>query len=83
VKIKENNEELNKYAVVVSNKINKSAVRRNYIKRKIKEKIREIDKSCKKGFNCVIIVLSDIKEDDYLEVKKEIIKIFTKLKIIN
>ncbi len=82
VKIKENKKEECRFAVLVSTKINKSAVKRNYIKRKIKEILMEINKDCLKPHDCVIIVLSDLKEEDIKEIKKEIYKIFKKLNLI-
>jgi ribonuclease P protein component len=82
VKVKENKTDNNRFAIVVSNKINKSAVKRNYIKRKIKEIVEEINKNCIIPHDCVIIVLSDIKENEIKEVKSEINKIFKKLNLI-
>ncbi len=81
VKLKENEKNDSRFAVVVSSKINKSAVKRNFIKRKIKEIIAEINKYCIKPCDCVIIVLSDIKENDFKNVKKEIIRIFKNLNL--
>ncbi len=82
VKVKKNETNNNRFAVVVSVKINKSAVKRNLIKRKIKEILTEINKDCIKSYDCVIITLSDLNEKDFKEVKNEIFKIFKKLNLI-
>ncbi len=81
VKIITNNKDYNKYAVLVSKKKEKSAVKRNLIKRKIYNKIKVIDNNCHKGFDCVIIVLSN-KLDTFNFMSNEIDYIFKKLKLI-
>ncbi len=82
VKIKKNKRDNSRFAVIVSSKINKSAVKRNYIKRKIKEILIKINKDCVITYDCVIMVLLDIKENNFKEVEDEIIKIFKKLKLL-
>lgn len=81
VKIKKSEKDYNRYAVLVGKKIEKSAVKRNLIKRKIINKIEIIDKDCHKGFDCVIIVLLN-KIDNFDLLNKEMIFIFKKLKLL-
>lgn len=83
VKIKDNQLDYNRFSIIVSNKINKSAVKRNYIKRKVSTIIKELNKNCLNGFDCAIIVLLDVKKEDYKQVQKEIVEIFKKLNFIN
>jgi ribonuclease P protein component len=82
VKIINNEKTYNRYAVLVGKKIEKSAVKRNLIKRKTLNIIKIIDRDCHKGFDCVIIVLSN-KIDDFNLLNNEIIYIFKKLKLLS
>lgn len=80
VKTIKNNKDYNRYSVLLSKKIEKSAVKRNFIKRKVLNELKEININCHKGFDCVIIILSN-KFENFNSLKNEIIYIFNKLKI--
>ncbi len=81
VKTINNNRNYNRYAVLVSKKKEKSAVKRNLIKRKIFNEIKELDNNCHKGIDCVIIVLSN-RIDEFNLISSEINYIFKKLKLL-
>ncbi len=81
VKIIKNNRPYNRFSVLVSKKKEKSAVKRNLIKRKIINEVKLLNNNCHKGYDCVIIVLSN-KIDDFNLISKEIIFIFKKLKLL-
>ncbi len=56
LRIGENGLAYNRYAVIVSKKIDKRAVVRNSIKRIIHACVQEIDRSLKKGYDMLFIV---------------------------
>lgn len=57
-----------------------NAVRRNKVKRQLREIISEND--YQKNFDCIIIVRREINNADFQEIKIELNEIFKKLKII-
>ena len=57
-----------------------NAVRRNKVKRQLREIISEND--YQKNFDCIIIVRREINNADFQEMKNEIKEIFKKLNII-
>lgn len=77
--ITENREEANKFGIAISKKTC-NAVKRNWIKRKIRENYRLISKRLKKGYNIVFLWNKkvDIEKADYYEIKKDMEKLFFK-----
>jgi len=71
VKIKENNKKFSRFAVVVSKKISKRAVERNYLKRKFYHALKEVYSVFPKN-DYVFILNSEVKDIQY---KDLIIKI--------
>ena len=64
IKTKQNNLPYSRFAVVVSKKISKKAVERNYIKRRCMSAIKEGVK-LKGNFDCIFILNSSIKDIQY------------------
>lgn len=83
VYIKKNNKNINRIGLAISVKIAK-AVKRNKIKRIIKENYKEIEKNLKKGYDIVFLWKKKInpKEVNFYKVKNDFINIFDKANII-
>ena len=81
-RFKKNNLDYPRLTVVVANKVAKSAVKRNLLKRKIREIIRlnilkKID-----HYDVIVNVLSPALEKNYEFLEVELISLFTKNKLI-
>ena len=81
--IKKNNENLNFLGIAISSKLGK-AVKRNYIKRIIREVYKNIEGQLKIGYSIVFLwkKKSDIQQACYESVEKDIKKIFENAKIV-
>ena len=77
-KILKNNLDYNRYGIVINTKIDKRAVVRNKIRRRIKEIIRLNDKNFEKGFDVMFLVRESVKELEYSEIKEKLLKLFKK-----
>lgn len=71
VKIKENNKKYSRFAVVVSKKISKRAIERNYIKRKFYHALKEVSSVFPKN-DYVFILNSEIKDIQYKDLMNKI-----------
>jgi ribonuclease P protein component len=74
-----NNLDHNRFGVLVGLKVNKKAIVRNQIKRRIKTAIRLDEPFLKKGYDCVIVVSPLILAKDYNEIREALKAAFTKL----
>jgi len=74
-----NREENNRFGIAISKKIGK-AVKRNYIKRKIRENYRLIEKDLKKGQDIVFLWNKKVpvEEANFNIIKKDMKKLFEK-----
>ncbi len=81
VKIVKNQLDFNRFGFSINLKVDKRAVIRNLLKRKLKGILINIEKDFKKGFDCVIIVLSEIKQASDEEIKNDLINIFKSLNL--
>lgn len=72
----------NRYGILVSNKVNKSAVGRNLIKRRVRAILRLLHPEIKQGFDIIIITQPKIREAEYKEIEMVLIKIFKKIKFL-
>lgn len=81
--ILKNKEETNKFGIAVSKKTC-NAVKRNYIKRKIRENYRQIQNELKQGYNIVFLWNKKIpvEQADFNVIKNDIKKIFSKAEIL-
>ena len=77
--IEKNNEESYHFGFSVGKKIG-NAVVRNKLKRQLKNIVRK--KDYQNGFNCIIIVSSNILTKSFEEKEKELLRIFNDLNII-
>jgi len=73
-----------KIGFVVSKKIEKSAVKRNKIKRQMREVVRLLikEKKIKKGYVLFFIAKKNILKKNYNEIEKEIISILEKTNLL-
>ena len=75
LRAKENEFGFGRFGLIISNKVSKSAVKRNQIKRIIFDIIR-LEKICdKRPGDFLVTVLSPVSQLDKLEIKKEILSI--------
>jgi ribonuclease P protein component len=77
LKILKNNQDDNRFGVVVSKKISKKAVNRNKIKRRLREIIRQAH--IKPGLNIIIIAKPEIIDKNYQDIKNELEDLFKSL----
>ena len=71
---KSNQLEFNRFGLIVSKKINKKAVARNYMKRVIRDVLRQINNSHK--LDIIIQVKKNFHVKDFILVKKDIYTFF-------
>lgn len=79
IKTTENNQKINRFAVVVGAKISKKANERNRVKKRIKDVLRRENQNLKPGKDFVVITLPEIKNKEYKEIKEALIKGLNKL----
>jgi ribonuclease P protein component len=73
LKYLKNDLNLNRFAVVVSTKVNKKAVQRNRIKRQIKNILKNQKYSKKINYDIIILTFPPIKSKTFIEIEKDII----------
>lgn len=80
--IKKNRKNINLLGIAISSKLGK-AVKRNYLKRIIRENYRKIENSIKTGYSMVFLWKKnqEIDQANYKDVEKDIKKIFEKAEI--
>ena len=80
--IKKNRKNINLLGIAISSKLGK-AVKRNYLKRIIRENYRKIENSIKTGYSMVFLWKKnqEIDQANYKNVEKDIKKIFGKAEI--
>ncbi len=83
IKARKNNLESNRYGILLSNKVSKSAVVRNKYKRKIRAIIFYENKKIKQGFDLVIVVFPLILNKSYSQIESEIKNDLSRLKFCN
>lgn len=72
----------NRFAFVVSQKVSKSAVKRNRIRRVLKEMFKKNFYNLEKNIDGVLIVFPGFKYEEWGKVEKDLIDIFKKAKLI-
>lgn len=82
IKTQTNELHQNRYGILVSNKVSKSAVRRNLIKRRIRAILRILHPQIKRGFDIIIITQPLIRDAEYKEIETLLFKIFKKIKFL-
>ncbi len=82
LKVASNNLDISRFGFIVGLKVSKKAVRRNRVKRRIREIIRlRLDK-IKKGFDVVIMTKPEIVDKNYKEIERVMNNILMKSKLI-
>jgi len=71
-----------KVGFVVSKKVSKLAVRRNKIKRRMREIVRLRKKEIKEGLSIIFIALPSINDKSHEDIKKDIENLFNKGELI-
>lgn len=69
-------------AFVVSNKVEKRAVARNTIKRRMREALRKQIPNLKSGYDVVISALPSITKDSYQDIQREVQRGLARLDIL-
>lgn len=78
---KKNDLGYNRYAVVIKNKIEPKAVRRNYSKRFIREILKKNDNNLIPNYDISCIIIKKIeKQKNKSEIEKDLLNLFSKLK---
>lgn len=74
-----------KVAVVAGLKVDKSAVKRNRIKRQMREAVRLLikDRKIKEGYYLMVVAKKIALEHDYAEISKEIDLLMRRAKLLN
>ncbi len=78
LKILKNENEYNSFGIVISTKVSKLATKRNQLKRRIKEIIRDDLKNQKIGYKVMILISPKVLEKEYSEIKESILGLFNK-----
>ncbi len=68
-----NNLNFNRFTVLISKKVNKLAVERNKIKRRVKAVLFELNN---KGVDCIIVTLPRANSLKFDQIKKDLLKLF-------
>ncbi len=82
IKLKENNLDVSRFGFVVGVKVSKKAVKRNLVKRRLREVVKDKLKDIKPGFDVILIIRPaalDLKLD---ELKEKTIKSLTKAHLL-
>ena len=79
LKVITNDLNINRFGVIVSNKISKKAVERNKIKRRIREVLKKEEPVLKKGYDIVVIALAEAKQKEYQDLEQTLKEKLSKL----
>jgi ribonuclease P protein component len=72
-----NNQELSRFALIVSTKISKKATQRNRLKRQLREIIRLNQGKVKSGYDIIILTRGSVLNKDYQELEKNVLALLT------
>lgn len=81
IKYQKNQEKISKFAFVVSTKVDKRAVTRNLLKRRMRAAIKDLLPNLSPGFSVLIIAKKQALELDFQAITKQFIFAFTKNKL--
>jgi ribonuclease P protein component len=82
LRLKKNDLKINRFGFVVSKKISKKAVKRNQIKRRLREAVRSKMNLYKKGFDLIFISLPGLEKKNFQNIKDTIVFLLNKSKIL-
>jgi ribonuclease P protein component len=72
-----NDKNISRFAVIVSTKVHRLAVERNFLKRKIKNILRELTTSLPQGFDTLIVVKKQCLDISFNEIKNQLKELLT------
>jgi ribonuclease P protein component len=78
IKILENNSDISRFGFLVGTKISKKAVKRNLVKRRLRESVRLKLDQIKPGYDVVFLTKPEIVEKSYDEIDKTVENVFKK-----
>lgn len=78
-----NNLDSSRFAVIISTKVHKRAVKRNLIKRRIRAVLREVVEAVKPGFDIAISARPPILKSDFQEIRDTLLWALRKTNLIN
>lgn len=82
LRFSQNNSSYNRYAFVVSKRIDKKATARNRIKRLVRKCIEEKDKDLKKGYDMIFIIRKNITDLSSASINEQVKEILVKSSLI-
>lgn len=82
-KLVKNSLPVSRFALIIPSRLVRSAVKRNYLKRTIREAIRNKLKSIKKGVDVIVILSSKIEKPTFDAVRREIFELFLKAGLLD
>lgn len=81
VKLLANNLTLNRFGIIISNKVSKLAVVRNAVKRRIRANLFHLSQNLKIGYDVVVVTRPGVIKLSSQEIKDRLIVVFKGLKI--
>ena len=81
IKVLANELGVNRYGIVISNKVSKKAVERNRLKRRFRAAIKDFENKIHKGYDLVIIASPAAINQEYKFIKSELEKVLFVLKL--
>ena len=82
LKINKNGLDYNRFGFIVSKKVSKKAVKRNQVKRRLREIVKKEMTKIKQGFDVILISLAGIEEKNFQEMQKSFLNLIHKSKIL-
>lgn len=79
IKARKNELDFNQLGIVIGLKVSKSAVVRNKIKRQIREIVKKLPDR-KNHYDLLVIVKREILEQNFVDIKEQLLKLFAKIK---
>lgn len=82
IKIIKNNFNYNRYGIVVNLKVDKRAVMRNKIRRRISEILRLNNKNIRQGHDIMVLTSESTKNLSFSDIEIGLLKLFKKAKLV-
>ena len=82
VKALKNNLDVSRFAIAIGLKVSKKAVKRNRVKRQLREVLRLNLEKIKPGYDVMIVCLPAVLDKKYEELEKDVFNAFKKLELL-
>lgn len=82
IKVADNELDTSRFGFVVSKKVSKKAVRRNKIKRWLRESTRPLLKDMKRNVDCTVISFPSINDSSFQEIQEHLITTLKKAELL-